>query len=118
MGERCWGVKLLTSDGIAILQSTVPLRKGDANDTAKILKFRVPDTLSVMDPLRDHGITWKLDRDGGKWLLEFSGVSATLFELLLIDILRGADVKWNPPDADPAQREKEQELTPAELDGS
>ena len=119
MGERCWGVSVLTDDGAAtILESTTPLTKGTAVDTAKVLKQRGPDAPFVGEPPRDHGPAWVPEKNGNKWLLKFTEVDATSFDLLIGDLLKNADIKWNPPDADPAICEKEEETTPAVLDGS
>ena len=119
MGERCWGVSVLTDDGgRSILESTTPLTKGEAVDTAKVLKQRGPDAPFLGEPPHDRDPAWVPEKEGNKWQLKFTEVNATSFDLLIGDVLKGADLKWNPPDADPASREKEQETTPAELDGS
>lgn len=119
MGERCWGVSVLTDDGArTILQSTTPLTRGQAVDAAKVLKHRGPDAPFLGEPPLDPDPAWVPEKDGNKWLLKFTEVNATSFDLLIGDVLKNADIKWNPPDADPAIREKEEETTPAVLDGS
>ena len=117
MGERCWGVSVIAS-GAAVLKSTTPLTKGMAVDTAKVLMQRGPDAPFVGDVPPSDLPAWVPEKNGSKWLLKFTEVGATSFDLLIGDLLKNADVSWNPPDADPAAPEKEQETTPAVLDGS
>ena len=119
IGERCWEVNVLIDDGAAtILKSTTPLTKGEAIDTAKVLRQRGPHApfLGEFPPVR--GPAWVPEKEGDKWVLKSTEVKATSFDLLIGNVLKDADLKWNPPDADPAIREKEEETTPAVLDGS
>lgn len=119
MGERCWGVSVLTDGGAAtILESTTPLTKGEAIDTAKVLMQRGPDASFLGEPAPAGGPAWVPEKAGNKWVLKFTEVNATSFDLLIGNVLKEADLKWNPPEADPAMREKEEETTPAVLDGS
>ena len=117
MGERCWGVSVIV-DGATVLRSTTPLTKGEAVDTAKVLKQRGPDATFVGEAPPSDRPAWVPEKDGNKWLLKFTEVAATSFDLPLGDLLENADMKWNPPHADPAMPEKEEETTPAVLDGS
>lgn len=117
MGERCWGVSVIV-DGVTVLRSTTPLSKGEAVDTAKVLKQRGPDATFVGESPSGDRPAWVPEKDDNKWLLKFTEVAATLFELPLGDLLENVDMKWNPPHADPAKPEKEEETTPAVLDGS
>lgn len=119
MGERCWGVNVLTGDGaVTILESTEPLTRGEAIDTAKVLRQYGADAPFWGEPPPAGGPAWLPEKEGNKWVLKFTKVNATSFDLLIGDVLKAADLKWNPPDADPAIREKEEETTHAELDGS
>ncbi len=120
MGERCWGVNVLTDDGaVTIIESTTPLTKGEAVDTAKLLKQRGPDAPFLGEPPAAHHPAWVPEKwDGNRWVHKFTEINATSFDLLIGNVLKNADLKWNPPDADPAIREKEEETTPALLDGS
>ena len=105
-------------DGVTVLRSTTPLSKGEAVDTAKVLKQRGPDATFVGESPSGDRPAWVPEKDDNKWLLKFTEVAATLFELPLGDLLENVDMKWNPPHADPAKPEKEEETTPAVLDGS
>lgn len=120
MGERCWGVNVLTDAGaVTILESTTPLTKGEAVDTAKLLKQSGPNAPFLGEPPATPDPAWVPEkRDGNKWVLKFTEVNATSFDLLIGNVLKSAALEWNPPDDDPAIREKEEETTPAVLDGS
>ena len=117
MGERCWGVRVIAS-GTTILESTTPLTRGTAVDTAKVLMQRGPDAPFVGDVPPSDGPAWVAEKNGNGWQLKFTEVNATSFALLIGDLLKNADIAWNPPEADPAGDEKEEETTPAVLDGS
>ena len=116
VGEKCWRVSVITEGGVTVLESTTPLTKGVALDTAKVLMHRGPNTPFVGEPPFD-GPAWVPAKDDNKWLLKFTEVNETLFDLLIGDVLKTANVTWNPPDADPALHEKE-DTTPATHDGS
>lgn len=116
VGERCWRVSVITDGGVTVLESTTPLTKGMALDAAKVLRHQGPKAPFVGEP-PFPGPAWVPEKDGGKWLLKFTEVNETPFDLQIGDLLRTADVAWNPPDADPAFHEKE-DTTPATHDGS
>ena len=114
-GERCWGVSVITEDG-TVLESHTPMAKGVARATAKVLKHWGGNAPFVSEPPR-RGPAWVPKRDGDRWLLRFTEVTATLFVLRIGDLLRDATIAWNPPEADPAHDHKE-DTTPATHDGS
>ncbi|MDE2772093.1 MAG: hypothetical protein OXI46_00075 [Gemmatimonadota bacterium] len=128
-GERCWTLTLTTDDGRPILRATTPLVKGVAHDAAKALIQKGPDAPFVEGNPAPGRPAWAAEKDDDSWLLRFTLVSETRFDPLLkpedlndiknaehtvIGIrtnLRKADVKWNPPEADPAFAIKEADLT-------
>ena len=116
VGERRWRVSVITEGGVTVLESTTPLTKGVALDAAKALRHQGPNAPLVGEP-PFHGPAWVPEKDGDKWLLKFTEVNETLFDLQIGNVLQTADVAWNPPDADPALPEKE-DTTPATHDGS
>ena len=131
-GERRWGVTLSDDGGELILRATKPLAKGEALSTAKALMHKGSDA-----PLLDEGSledpnapAWIPEKGDGVWSVRFTLVGATSFELLLkpedygevgqnfakaVEVVKGnlrkAEIKWNPPEADPAYKEKESDET-------
>ena len=132
VGEHCWGVSLIDDEGVPILQNTTPLAKGDVLSIAKALKHKGPDAPLVEEaPGSPDTPAWVAEKTNDGWLVRFTLVSKTLFDPLLKpedDIgdekiventlaivksnLAKAEIKWNPPEADPAYQEKELDLTP------
>ena len=131
-GEHRWGVSLISDEGIAILRSLAPLTKGAALASAKTLKHKGPDApLLESGPADPDRPAWIVEKENDGWVVKFTLIVETCFEVLFkrqkplsasnIDegefkvvrqALAKADIKWNPPDADPAYIEKESDLTP------
>lgn len=131
VGERRWGIGLIDETGKPNLQTTDPLAKGVALATAKVLKHKGPDA-PVLEGSPGRLPAWIPEKSDLGWLVRFTLVRETAFDLLLKseDATEGpnvivnamkvvkaalvkAEIKWDPPEADPAYEEKESDLTPA-----
>ncbi len=134
-GEQRWGVSLIDDQGVAILRNTTGLTKGTARTTAKALKQKGPDA-PFFDTNSEETLdvpAWIAEKTGEDWRLRFTLVSETLFDLLLkpedgtgdakiVEVslvsvknnLAKAEIMWNPPNADPAYKEKESDETTTE----
>ena len=131
-GERRWGITLTYDTGKPILQNTDPLAKGVALATAKVLKHKGPDA-PILEKRPEGSVpAWVAEKTDLGWLVKFTLVSETAFDVLLKPeddtgdlrvvehalkavkaTLGKAEIKWDPPEADPAYEEKESDLTPA-----
>ena len=130
--ERRWGVSLINDDGMTILQNITALAKGVSLSTAKALKQKGPDAPFVGEgPASPTTPAWVAEKVKNSWLVRFTLVSETLFDPVIkpeegtgdekivenaLTIVKSnlakAEIKWNPPEADPAYQEKESDLTP------
>ena len=132
VGEHRWGISLTDDTGKPILQSTDPLAKGVALSTAKVLKHKGPDAPVLVESPGRVVSAWVPEKTDLGWQVRFTLVSETVFDLLLksedatgdIKVVENAletvkanlvkaEIKWDPPEADPAYKEKESDLTPA-----
>ena len=131
-GERRWGVHLINDDGAPVLRNITPLAKIVALSTAKILKHKGPDAPFFGEgPVSSDTPVWVAEKANDGWQVRFTLVSETVFDLLLksedatgnIKVVENAmetvkanlvkaEIKWDPPEADPAYGEKESDLTP------
>ena len=131
-GELRWGISLITDDGVPLLRNTKLLAKGTALSTAKALKHKGPDAPFLEStPEGLDAPAWIPEKTDDGWLVRFTLVSETPFDLLLkpedrtadlkgiehaLEVVKSnlakAEIKWNPPEADPAYQEKESDLTP------
>ena len=131
-GEHRWGVTLITDENVDVLRTTNSLAKGVALSTAKALKHKGPDAPFVGDRPPSFDRPYWVAKKGPKgWMVEFTLVSETPFDLFLKPedatgdpkivetavatvkaTLSKAEIQWNPPEADPAYAEKETDLTP------
>lgn len=125
-GEQCWGVVLLDGKGAALLRSEKGVRKGEITSIAKALKFEGPGAAIVVEGAgKPEGPAWVLEKTDQGWLVRFTRVELTAFDLVLKpedaagspipaeeavktvkDCLAYADIQWDPPEADPAYQEK------------
>lgn len=108
-GELRWGIVLIDEDKRSLFESTKPVSKGSALSIAKALKHHGSD-----------GDAWSQE-DGE---LKFALVSETRFRLLgkeegiagILEIFKNflakVEIRWDPPEADPACKEKEADRTP------
>lgn len=108
-GELRWGIVLIDEDKRPLFESTKPVSKGSALSIAKALKHNGSD-----------GDAWSQE-DGE---LKFALVSETRFRLLgkeegiagILEIFKNflakVEIGWDPPEADPACKEKEADRTP------
>ena len=131
VGERRWGISLTDDTGKPILRNTDPLAKGVALSTAKVLKHKGPDAPVLEESPGRLVSAWVAEKTDLGWLVRFTLVSETVFDLLLkpedatgnIKVVENAletvkanlvkaEIEWNPPEADPAYEEKESDLTP------
>ena len=132
VGEIRWSVRLINEEDVTILTNITPLAKGVALSTAKALKNKGADApfLGENKEGQDRPY-WFAEKASDGWLLGFNLVNGTLFDLFLkpedrtsdikvvenalkvvISNLMKVEIKWNPPEADPAYAEKESDLTP------
>lgn len=130
-GEHCWGVSLTDDSDNLVLRNTTPLAKGIALSTAKTLKHKGSDAPLIWEsegnPDRP---AWVVEKASDGWLIKFTLVSQTSFDLQLkpedeagdekavenaLEIVKinltKAEIVWNPPEADPAYGEKESDET-------
>ena len=125
-GEKCWGVVLLDEKGSALLKSEQAVRKGEITSIAKALKFEGPGAPIVVEGIgKPEGSAWVLEKADDGWLVRFTPVGITTFDLILKaeeavgspeaaelavkavkDCLAHANIQWDPPEADPAYAEK------------
>ena len=129
-GERRWGISLNDDTGSLILQNIDPLAKGVALSTAKVLKHKGPDAPVVEDSPGGLVLAWISEKTDLGWVVRFTPVSETVFDLQLkpedaiedakvVEAamkavqanLAKAEIKWDPPEADPAYEEKESDET-------
>lgn len=129
--ELRWGVSLIDDTGEPILRSTDPLAKGVAHSTAKVLRHKGWDAPILAEgSARPDRPAWVAEKTDLGWLVRFTLVKETAFELVLkpedaggsIKVientlkaveanLRKAEIKWDPPTADPAYDEKQSDET-------
>ena len=120
-GELRWGVSLIDDEGVPVLRNITPLAKGVALATAKTLKHKGPDAPLIEEgPAAPGTPAWVAEKADDGWWLRFTLVSETLFDLLLkpedgtgdvktvenaLEVVKSnlakAEIKWNPPEADP-----------------
>ena len=139
-GEKCWGVVLFDDDGESILLSEKGARKAEVLSVAKVLKFEGPSAPVVEEEKagEENGPAWVIEKTDHGWIVRFTRVALTSFDLLLKpedaagspktateaveavkNCLAQAEIKWDPPEADPAYDEKETDETEIEgLPGS
>ncbi len=138
-GEQCWGVVLFDADGMPILRSEKGVTKVEALAIAKILKFEGPEAVAVEEKVGEAGgLGWVIEKTDRGWTVRLTRVVATAFDLLLkledaeqiqkvteevMEVVKGClarvEIKWDPPEADPAYDEKETDETEIEgLPGS
>ena len=84
VGELRWGVSLINDEGVPILRNTTPLPRGAALSTAKALKHKGPDAPFLAEsPVGPDTPAWVAEKVDDGWLVRFTLVSETLFDLLL-----------------------------------
>ena len=126
-GEQCWGIVLLDEDNVPILRSEKGVRKGEVTSIAKTLKFEGPGAPVVVEEKagESDGPAWVIEKTDQGWVVRFTLVTMTSFDLLLKPedaagppkiaeeavetvktCLAQAEIKWDPPEADPAYEEK------------
>ena len=131
-GEHRWGLTLVSDEGAHILRSLTPLAKGETLSAAKTLKHKGPDAplLEKGSPEEPNRPAWIPEKTSGEWSIRFTLVLATSFDLLLkpedlsgagenigkaVEVVKSsllkAEIRWNPPEADPAYEEKESDVT-------
>ncbi len=125
--EQCWGIVLFNEDNVPILRSEKGVRKGEVTSIAKTLKFEGPGAPVVVEEKAEEsdGPAWVIEKTARGWVVRFTRVAATSFDLLLKPedaagspkiaeeaveavktCLPRAEIKWDPPEADPAYKEK------------
>ena len=131
-GEQCWGIVLFNEDNVPILRSAKGVRKGEVISAAKALRFEGPTAPVVIEEKAEgsDGPTWVVEKTDRGWVVRFTLVATTSFDLGLKpeDVagppkiveeavesvktcLEQAEIKWEPPEADPAYEEKETDAT-------
>ena len=130
-GEVRWGVSLVDDHGAVTLRAASALAAGVASSTAKALVHKGPDAPTLDKPPPDDSSAWYVEAADDRWLAHFTLVPETAFDLLLkpedakgdpkaadlaLERVKGdlakAEVKWVPPDADPAYEHKATDVTP------
>ena len=139
-GEQCWGVVLFNKDNVPILRSEKGVRKGEVTSVAKALKFEGPSAPVLVEEKAEtsDGPAWLIERTDQGWIVRFTHVSATSFNLMLKredaaappkiaveavqavkKCLQQVEIKWDPPEANPAYKAKVTDETEIEgLPGS
>lgn len=131
-GEQCWGILLLDEDNMPVLRSEKGVRKGEVISVAKALKFEGPGGPVLVDEKAENsgGAMWVIEKMDRGWLVRFTPVALTSFNLILkpedaagptkaaeeaVEAAKGclsqAEIKWDPPEADPAYEDKETDET-------
>ena len=130
-GELRWGVSLIDDHGNITLRATEALATGVASATAKALIHKGSDAPIVDKPPQADRPAWFVEKADDRWLAHFTLVKETAFDLLLkpedagddpkgatlalervkADLAK-AEIKWDPPEADPAHEHKATDLTP------
>ncbi|MYH34635.1 MAG: hypothetical protein F4010_02120 [Cenarchaeum sp. SB0669_bin_11] len=131
-GELSWGLELVDDQQTSLLKSITPVSKAIALTAAKAIKHKGADApLLPPGSEDDNRPGWVLEKPVDQALLRFTQVKETLFRLHVKlngaseaeaaiegalknvqSILQKAEIKWIPPEADPAHGEKESDLTP------
>ena len=131
-GELRWGVRLIDDSDVPTLKSNTLMARAVALSAAKSLRSKGPDAPVLREtPESEPGTpVWILEKTNGSWSVRFSLVGETRFDLavkpedanspeafeqalkIAKSSLAKAEIKWNPPEADPAFEEKETDLTP------
>lgn len=132
VGEIRWSIHLINDEGVTILRNVSPMSKGVVLSTAKALKNKGADAPFLGETLEGKDRPyWFAEKATDGWLLGFNLINGTLFDLFLkpedrtsdIKVVENAlqvvksnlmkvEIKWNPPEADPAYTQKESDLTP------
>ena len=131
-GEVRWGITLIDDQGDAILRNTTPLAPGVANSTAKTLIHKGAESPTLDEAPEDHDApAWFFEKVDDSWLARFTLIPETSFDLFLkpedtqgdpksaelaLENVKAnlvkAEIKWIPPEADPAYQEKAAVITP------
>ena len=130
-GEARWGVSLVDDRGAVILRAARAVASGIASSTAKALVHKGPNTPTLDKRPADDSPAWYLEEADDRWLAHFTLVPETPFNLTLkpgeaksdrkaaefaLERVKGllakAEIKWVPPEADPAYEHKATDLTP------
>ena len=131
-GEARWGLTLLDDHPAAVLRNITPLVSGVASATAKTLVHKGPDTPTLDKPPEAPDLpAWFIKKDDQTWAARLTLVPETAFDLLLkpedahgdpkaaelaLDRVKAdlakAEIKWVPPEADPAYEDKAAVVTP------
>ena len=126
-GEQCWGIVLFNEDNVPILRSAKGVRKGEVTSVAKALKFEGPGAPVVVEDTngKSAGAAWVIEKTDQGWFVRCTLVPMTSFDLMLkpedaagpskiaeeaVEAVKTclvkAEIKWDPPEADPAYEEK------------
>ncbi|MCY3614860.1 MAG: hypothetical protein OXH03_07175 [Bacteroidetes bacterium] len=131
-GELCWSVFLIDDEGNVILQSTELMAKGVAVSAAKSVKHEGYDAPFIKDATAHPSKpVWRIVEKDGRLLIELSLDNQIRFNspgsqkdgLKDIDFIEDiinhiksdlhcAEIRWNPPELNPAHDEKESDRTP------
>ena len=122
-GERCWGVRLLRDDGEVVLESIETITKGVAHSIAKALKYGQAGTPSVRDEMASADSGAVAHTTGTGSTIKFTLVEEATFRVCqrpgddvpsiseLVAWLVDVDIRWSPPEEDPANKAKESDHT-------
>ena len=122
-GERCWVIRLLNENGETVVESAMPLTKGAAHATAKGLKHGAARATILSDEMANEGGTGAVANTAGNGPSSmFTQIEETAFRICLptdgeepieaVEVwFTDAEIRWSPPEEDPAHRAKESDQT-------
>ena len=130
-GEVRWSVSLIDERGTVTLQSIDALAAGVASSTAKTLVHKGANAPTLNKLGAGDLLAWFVEKADDQWLARLTLVPETAFELPVkpedaegdpkaIEFalehvkseLAKAEIKWEPPEADPAYEHEETDRTP------
>lgn len=131
-GERRWSVVLLDAERRPLLITARLISKGEARSLANAIRSKGANAPYVPDGKGSDKPEWtRVSEDGKETTVMFSLARGCPLELVLKEdekmdsahsierllkeikeLLNDAEIKWNPPEADPAHDAKDQDQTP------
>ena len=84
-GEQYWGLVLFNEDNVPILRSEKGVRKGEVTSVTKALQFEGPGAPVVVEEKAGEsgGPAWVIEKTDRGWVVRFTLVATTSFDLLL-----------------------------------
>ncbi len=107
-GELRWSLVLIDKENRSVVQSTELLSRGSALAVAKVLKHKVCDHAAGVPVGRE----WQFELIDNTRFCLLDGGDCTAVPDVAKDLLAEVEIEWDPPEADPACREKKDDRTP------